>query len=291
MFETPTLMWLDRQMTAPIAFPQHHKIHTVLFVDGHRMDRLDEMRESIWRLRRVCRVQDMICLVVPSTDTRLLTSFGIDIWTPLDPLAYGEEGGNDSIPPVLPALVITDQRKSGTRRYYLDPPAISQPEGISNLVRDFWAGQAIPELKSGERETVTKYNVQIWTADKLQEHVQSRHHTLLLLYAPTCGHCKRFSIVWNQLAQLLQTLEWDVEISKIDLSQNEITLDDIQVLQVPDVYYFAPKSSKPVQYIVEDALGDGVGRISDPLELIDWFLDVSGLDDQELLEALEAQEE
>jgi cell division ATPase FtsA len=86
-------------------------------------------------------------------------------------------------------------------------------------------------------------------------------------------------------------LEWDVEVAKMDLSQNEITLDDIQVLQVPDVYYFAPKSSKPVQYTVEDALGDGVGRINDPLELVGWFLDVSGLDNQELLEALEAQEE
>jgi thiol-disulfide isomerase/thioredoxin len=288
---TPSILWLDRQMTAPIAFPQHHKIHAVLFVDGHRMDRLEEMRESIRRLRRVCRAQDMICLVVPSTDTRVLTTFGIDIWTPLDPLACGEEGEIGSITPVLPVLVITDQRKSGTRRYYLDPPAISQPDGISNFVRDFWEDRATPELKSGERETVTKYNVQIWTADKLQEHVQSPHHTLLLLYAPTCGHCKRFSIVWNQLAQLLQSLEWDVEVAKMDLSQNEITLDDIQVLQVPDVYYFAPKSSKPAQYAVEDALGDGVGRISDPLELIDWFLDVSGLDDQELLEALEAQEE
>jgi thiol-disulfide isomerase/thioredoxin len=291
---TPSTLWLDRQMTAPIAFPQHHKVHAVLFVDGHRMDRLDEMRESIRRLRRVCRAQDMICLVVPSTDTRLMTAFGIDIWTPLDPLACGEEGGDGSIPPVqpvLPTLVITDQRKSGARRYYLDPPAISLPDGISNFVGDFWEGRATPELKSGERETVNKYNVQIWTADKLQEHAQSPHHTLLLLYAPTCGHCKRFSIVWNQLAQLVKSLEWDVEIAKMDLSQNEITLDDIQVLQVPDVYYFAPKSSKPVQYAVEDALGDGVGRTSDPLELIDWFLDVSGLNDQELLMALEAQEE
>jgi thiol-disulfide isomerase/thioredoxin len=286
---TPNILWLDRQMTAPIAFPQHHKVHTVLFVDIHRMDRLDEMRESIRRLRRVCRAQDMICLVVPSTDTRVFNAFGIDIWTPLDPLACGEEGGNDSIPPVLPALVITDHRKSGARRYYLDYPAISL--GLENFVGDFWDGRATPEVKSGERETVTKYNVQIWTADKLQEHVQSPYHTLLLLYAPTCGHCKRFSIVWNQLAQLLQSLEWDVKIAKMDLSQNEITLDDIQVLQVPDVYYFAPKSSKPVQYALEDASGNGVGRISDPLELIDWFLDVSGLDDQELLEALEAQEE
>ena len=31
-----------------------------------------------------CVEKDMVCLIVPSTETRVFTTFAIDLWTPLD---------------------------------------------------------------------------------------------------------------------------------------------------------------------------------------------------------------
>ena len=40
---------------------------------------------TFWRECHKYQSESMVCLVVPSTKTRILTTFGIDLWTQLDP--------------------------------------------------------------------------------------------------------------------------------------------------------------------------------------------------------------
>ena len=57
---------------------------------------------------------------------------------------------------------------------------------------------------------------------------------------------------------------------------------------VPAVYYFAPNAKNvPVYYDIVDKYGNGAGKLDDPLDIIDWFLDKAGLDEDFLLQALE----
>jgi hypothetical protein len=56
---TPSLMWMDRQVTAPIAFARHNKVHVVLFVNVHHFHHSGNVhepsRQAVQRLRRVCQ--------------------------------------------------------------------------------------------------------------------------------------------------------------------------------------------------------------------------------------------
>jgi len=74
---------------------------------------------------------------------------------------------------------------------------------------------------------------------------------------------------------------------KLDVSQNEVI--NLALSWLPDVYYFPPLSSDdtaavllpiaPIRYDDtttggKDDVGNGVGRISDPMDILEWWLDV-----------------
>ena len=299
MHLSPSVLWFDRQMTAPIAFI--HSFHAVLFVDDHDWESSrDITKHFIQRFREACQQyrSSIMCMVVPSTETRVLTSFGVDIWSPLDPAACGNnkaaETEDRSQLDLLPSLLVTDQRSGGTRRFYMDLPHLQKEENaIVNFFGQVAAGNVGPEIKSATHETVNKSGVHVWVADNFWEHVKSDKHTIVMMYSPTCGHCKRLSVIFNQLAQTVKSMRWSkrIELAKVDVTQNEI-LDMEQPELLPELYYFGPASSAPVRFDVLDAFGDGAGRISDPLDILDWLLDVSDpkLDEQQLLDDLEAAE-
>ena len=167
------------------------------------------------------------------------------------------------------------------------------------------------------------YGVHMMTADDLTRWLKAHFdgqtdsntmgmgkHMLLMLYSPTCGHCKRLSIIWNQLAELLRDMNWDtfVDIARIDITENELFLPGIVAEWLPDVYYLGPerlaksildppnqKGSNRgpgvhyniVRYDLVDSKGEGVGRLNDPIDIIEWLLDVSKLDEQSLLSTMD----
>jgi thiol-disulfide isomerase/thioredoxin len=306
---TPSLLWFDRQATAPIAFPKYRQAHAVLFVDLHHVeggfDRPSAVksREMIRRFRQTCREhwrkddtaeQDMVCLVVPSTETRVLATFGIDIWSVLDERVQQPDSMKEMTEP-LPALMLTDQRSGGTRRYYLDSNALSASnEAIPDFVTNFWQGGLTPHTKSSKEGPRTNASgVRIVTGDSLRSEIlqaDDDRHALIFFTSPTCGHCKRFSILWNQLAELIAHVEWDsfLTLYQMDVTANDIIdLDVITVRWLPDVYFFSSHNrTNPLRYDVTDEQGEGVGALGKPLEILHWLIQEGDFEDAQLRQML-----
>jgi thiol-disulfide isomerase/thioredoxin len=306
---TPSLLWFDRQATAPIAFPKYRQVHAVLFVDLHHVeggiDRPSAVksREMIRRFRQACREhwrnddtaeQDMVCLVVPSTETRVLTTFGIDIWTVLDERVHQPDPLKEWTEP-LPSLMLTDQRSGGTKRYYLDSVALSTSnEATKDFVTHFWQGSLTPHTKSTKEGPRTNASgVRIVTGASFRSEIlqaEDDRHALIFFTSPTCGHCKRFSILWNQLAELIAHIEWDsfLTLYQMDVTANEIIdLDVITVRWLPDVYHFSPNNrTSPLRYDLTDEQGEGVGALGRPLEILHWLIQEGGFEDAQLRQML-----
>eukprot|EP00545_Synedropsis_sp_CCMP1620_P011476 CAMPEP_0119016216 /NCGR_PEP_ID=MMETSP1176-20130426/11876_1 /TAXON_ID=265551 /ORGANISM="Synedropsis recta cf, Strain CCMP1620" /LENGTH=642 /DNA_ID=CAMNT_0006969557 /DNA_START=49 /DNA_END=1973 /DNA_ORIENTATION=+ len=312
---TPSVLLYDRVSTGPIAFANYRRVHAVLFV---RLTEDEKSFQAIRSFRQSCQAHklhrnrlledDLVCLVILETETRIMSYFGVDVWTPLDAkVSHGTD-----VPELLPVLLITDQRGDQFRRYYLDAadivgvqdhhPATSS-DMIPSFMAKFWTNDLTPEIKSSSRPVrKNKAGVEIINGQAFGEVVMDRKdkHTLLYLYAPTCGHCKRFAVVWNELSKIVQAAAWDsvLDIVQMDITENEI-VDPRVVIDpafVPAIYYFSAasgdgeKKEQVVQFNVRDKFGDSVGRLRDPLDIIDWMLSFGHFDEVKILEELEELE-
>merc|ERR1712127_1086458 len=92
------------------------------------------------------------------------------------------------------------------------------------------------------QQNVNKPNVTVLTGNTFEPLVMDRNdeHTMLLMQSTTCGHCKRFSIFWNELSILVQALNWSsvINVMKIDMSKNDVPHNKVNAWDVPSVYYF-----------------------------------------------------
>lgn len=287
---TPSVLFYDRVSTGPIAFGSYRKVHAVLCVrlndeDHQSYNAIRSFRKAC-QARRLAGDNSMVCFVVPESETRILTSFGVDVWTSLD--AKVTDG--TKVPDVMPVLLITDQRTQHFRRHYLGASDIIKDAlSIPKFIQDFWDSKLMPETKSSSMPArVNKHGVEIINGNSFKEVVTHRHkHSLLYIHAPTCGHCKRFSIVWNDLAKTVKSVAWDdfIDVLKMDVTENEI--EGVNPAFLPAVYYF-PLGAKrnPVQFTVRDKFGDSVGRLQDPIEVLDWMLSVGQFDEANLFEVI-----
>ena len=214
---TPTVIWYDSKLAAPILLD--HPVQALLFVNLHpfppdmsvftggqsfdgpsnaKQQQEDQQVELVRQFGRLC--QDwrhgshhqcsphndndttMICVLVPSTETRLLTTFGVDIWSPLDQhlvesMELLASGGASDVDPkllrppqVVPQLVMVDSRprqhgntshipKSGPQKRKFGGPLelyrLTEPTttSLTDFVQEFWDNQLLPERKSSASRT------------------------------------------------------------------------------------------------------------------------------------------
>lgn len=276
---TPSILFFDRQSTAPIAFSLDRTFHAVLVVDLHHVESLPIMRSAVVEFRRLCRryrrqFSNLVCLVVPSTETRVLTTFGIDIWAEMD-RHIRQPAPDASLPVVLPVLMVTDQRRGlGLERYYLGPEHI---HGMSDFIDQVYDHRLDPELRSDPRGPRTnKSGVRIVTATSLRNELATSTHKLLVFTSSTCGHCKRFLVLWNRLQEFLTHIGWkSIDLLRLNVAENDLVGWNVTVRWVPDVYYIAPGGDKWQRYAVRDELGDEAGGLEGIVPMLDWFLNVS----------------
>jgi Thioredoxin len=260
----------------------------------------------------------MVCLIVPSTETRVLTTFGlVDAWSRVDAAfieAVSVQSGSknasqqsdetNSATKSFPSMFITDQRFGGTLRYYKS--VNSADDEIETLMDSFLASYRAEELpyavkssKAGAR--TNEAGVRIVTADTVEYELFGKFelevdppHALILFIAPTCGHCKRFVVIWNRLSRLLKHIGWEsmFQLYQMDVTENDVSATSlgVDIEWLPDVYYVPPASKHLIRYNVTDELGDGVGAIRDVSEILEWLfheLEILTSDQiEELLSAL-----
>ncbi|GKZ01185.1 hypothetical protein MPSEU_001069900 [Mayamaea pseudoterrestris] len=305
---TPSVLGFDRQLTAPIAFPLFRKVHAVLFIETHNIPEdpftwdIDEFhsdqRQIVGNFQRVCGNErrrlirdfddDIVCLVVTSSETRVLTSFGIDYRRPLDWQLFESANGNDSMlrPGVLPSLLVTDQRYAGTRRYYLD--VLLTEQAIETHFAKFWAGLLEPERISDPRgPRINNAGIRIAAGDAhdfMFTGAAAGQHSMILFQSSTCGHCKRFKTLYNQLSELLSHVGWSdmLALYEMDVTNNDLIDLNVTIRWTPDLYYIPPFTRTLLPFVGSDTMDDGVGALNSALEIIEWFLDASSLTESEI---------
>uniref|UniRef100_A0A7S2E691 protein disulfide-isomerase n=1 Tax=Ditylum brightwellii TaxID=49249 RepID=A0A7S2E691_9STRA len=406
---TPLPLYYTKDAASYYAFPHYRKIHVILFIDlHHKREETEHSRLAIQLLRDAAyewineegRREDVVFLVMPSTEIRILNTFGVDIWSPLDvhfmerldeiqeerkmhkkeaqmeddllspndrkkqqqevveslsdntnEIGKAEQKNDSSFQKetptrkndILPLIMITDRRSppnGGTammKRYYLQSSSIlnstKENNAIYTFLDQFWNNALLPSIHSqttpsSQMNVTNDSGVKILTGHSFQHFMNDTtenadKHVLIHFYAPSCGHCKRFNIIWNELAQLITYMNWNsvMEVMKMDVTKNEVvvlnhaeeeeedgrksTLGDMWSL--PSVFYFpaGEKRNVPIPMEAEEeeyqkeapkdetftasnkesvkVRKDGVGGINSAYEIIEWLVGQGKIDTEELL--------
>jgi hypothetical protein len=348
-FARPSLLWFDRQSTAPIVFGFQQQRHAVLVVDMHpvitapnsttRLEDMKAVRTAFVQFRRACRKHrhQVACLVVPSTETRVLVTLGVDIWTPMDEQATkhrstdphpnedtsSEQDHEGLQPRPLPVVILTDRDRvpGKTLKHVLDRDRLllslsADPPSpvVEQFFDDFVSHRLEPKIKTDPRGPRTNAaGVRILTGSSVHELLHSDRHALVLFVTSTCGHCKRATVMWDRLARFMTRVGWPsssfVQLYRMDVSENEVP-DGVTPRWLPDAYYYHPQSGTSgggssnftrFDWIQDDGDEDNRNGASDDFlkkydpasssadaidwdvtTLLDWFVSVARLSDDEI---------
>jgi hypothetical protein len=274
-FARPSVLWFDRQSTAPIVFGFQQQRHAVMVVDMHpvitapnstRLEDMKAVRTTFVHFRRACRKHrhQIACMVVPSTETRVLITLGVDIWTPMDeqatkhrstshPPADSTSADQEGLRPrPLPVVILTDRDRvpGKTLTHVLDRDRLllslsADPPSpvVEQFFDDFVSHRLEPKIKTDPRGPRTNAaGVRILTGASVHELYHSDRHALVLFVTSTCGHCKRATVIWDRLARFVARVGWSssfVRLYRMDVSENDVP-DGVTPRWLPDAYYYHP---------------------------------------------------
>mmetsp|Transcript_50537 Transcript_50537/g.123243 ORF Transcript_50537/g.123243 Transcript_50537/m.123243 type:complete len:560 (-) Transcript_50537:140-1819(-) len=144
----------------------------------------------------------------------------------------------------LPRVLIED-RKEGLR--YLMDGAITK-DNVSKFLADYMAGSLEPFLKSEEVPADNGEPVKVIVGSTFQDEVNnSGKWTLLEAYAPWCGHCKKLTPVWEDVANGFAD-DATVVIAKVDATANDLP-KSLGINGFPTLQLFKGDGSPPENYI------------------------------------------
>ena len=218
---TPSVLYHDRFTSTVWAFHMKRKVHVCLFIDAHAPSVLNEtdLFQSLERsqvavkaLRKVSLnrkkthpQEDVVFLTIPSTEIRVMRTFGIDIWSPMDDVMMGNLTVGDVLYNTLPKLVITSRNESVyyTKRYILEPDDFMNctiyntgcdsqftENAMNQFVTNVLNGMGTHDIKS-QIEPVHRENdsgVITLTGHSFHNLMNNlTRNTLIQFYAPWCG--------------------------------------------------------------------------------------------------------
>lgn len=133
------------------------------------------------------------------------------------------------------------------------------PESIGGLLAQIRAGALQPSLRSAPPRSPAPQPAagrvtELVGSDYEAAILNPRIHVLCYVYAPWCGHCRRFDRVFEQLAAALGGVE-SVALVKLDGAANE--LPGLTVGAYPSVFLFArDNKAEPVEFTGARSLAD-----------------------------------
>ena len=120
-------------------------------------------------------------------------------------------------------------------------------QGIKEFVHDFKSGSLQPFLKSEEIPAENGEAVKTVVGKNFKQVVIDNDNDVLMeFYAPWCGHCKKLTPIYEELAQALKDVT-GLTIAKMDSTANEV--DGVEIKGYPTLKFY-PRGSKnaPVDY-------------------------------------------
>ena len=145
----------------------------------------------------------------------------------------------------LPSVRIHDTR-TDLKKYTLSGEVTT--ESIDKFVSDWESGKLEPSLKSDEIPATNDEPVKILVGKNFHSIVMDTTKDVLVeFYAPWCGHCKKLSPIYDELALKLKTSNPNIVIAKMDSTTNEVA--EVSVQGFPTLKFW-PKGNKsaPMDY-------------------------------------------
>jgi len=129
-------------------------------------------------------------------------------------------------------------------------------ESIKKFIEQFLADELKPDLLSEEvPEDWDQKSVKTLVGKNFNEVVNNPEKTtLVMFYAPWCGHCKKLEPMWDELGEKYKDLK-NVTIAKMDSTKNEI--EHFKIRAFPTVKIFLKDVTKSKDYNGERTV-DGI---------------------------------
>jgi protein disulfide-isomerase A1 len=140
----------------------------------------------------------------------------------IDGNKFGGHAGNLNLKQTWPAFAI--QRPQQNLKFPYDQSQPITTEGIRAFVQDFLDGKINPSLKSEEIPATQTGPVTVVVGKQYHEIVNQPKDVLIEFYAPWCGHCKKLTPVYDELATQLKD-NANIVIAKMDATANDLPAD------------------------------------------------------------------
>lgn len=120
-------------------------------------------------------------------------------------------------------------------------------ENVQDFVSDYFANKLQPVIKSQPVPKKNKGAVKIVVGSTFDEIVNDVSKDVLIeLYAPWCGHCKKFEPIYKQLAQKFVHNK-KLVIAKMDATANDVSMS-YDYTGFPTVFFSPAGADKPILY-------------------------------------------
>jgi protein disulfide-isomerase A1 len=201
---------------APLIFSGSVKNHVLLFAST-KADNYNQIKGTLTKLATIYKGKLMF-IVVDSDNEELKTVSQF-------------AGVTEAEVPTLRIVSLGDEMQ----KFKNADPKLEE-ESIKLFIEQFLAGELKPDLLSEDvPEDWDHKPVKVLVGKNFNQVVNSDKKTLVMFYAPWCGHCKKLEPLWEQLAEKYEDSK-DVIIAKMDSTKNE--LEHSKVKAFPTVKLF-----------------------------------------------------
>ena len=119
-------------------------------------------------------------------------------------------------------------------------------DNFKEFMEDLKAGNLDAYIKSEAVPDNSLNNVKIAVAKNFDELItKNKKDVLVLFYAPWCGHCKKFTPIYDELGEKM--INEDIEIVKINITANDIP-ETFSIPRYPTVYWVPSSTKLPILY-------------------------------------------